>query len=576
MNSEEIDKYIEEFRLTYLSQDFKWRRGQNEAIKSIIECYIKKTHNFVILDAPVGSGKSILALCVSWILNHLNKRGFILTSDISLQEQYESDLEKFNLDFGCVKGLNNYICNSNNETVSLGDCHIRSKAPKSMKCYESCAYYSKRNAASKTDTSVLNYAYWLIQQNYVNKMSDVNEPMFPPREFLIADEGHKIVDIVQSHYSPRVDSKTLEKLDKLRLFFKTYKFEDYTKQYEAIKDLLHKINDTENQDTLHEILKSIELEVEEIKPAWELLKGRVKKEYNDKRVPKEWREALFLCDWLKDFHCKLEDYNEIISKTTTRNLVKNPNGEEIIFNCLHEHYLMYKYFYEWSKFTVVMSATFSDPKQYLKNIGIKNAKYIKLDSSFDFSKSPIYFYNTHKMSYKDINSSLPWLYSKVDEILNNHPNENGIIHSVSFDLALKVFKNISKENQKRLLMYNDTTEKRQVIEILKHSKNRVLIGPSFMEGIDLKNNHSRFCIFLKVPYLSLSDKFVSLKLKINPNWYKWKAILNIIQGIGRSVRTEEDYASSYILDANFCDLLHNNMSAFPNDFIGRLKLINDI
>jgi hypothetical protein len=53
-----------------------------------------------------------------------------------------------------------------------------------------------------------------------------------------------------------------------------------------------------------------------------------------------------------------------------------------------------------------MSATISDPKEYMKTIALKNAKFIKMDSSFDFSKSPIYFYNKRKMSYKHLENNL--------------------------------------------------------------------------------------------------------------------------------------------------------------------------
>jgi Rad3-related DNA helicase len=212
---------------------------------------------------------------------------------------------------------------------------------------------------------------------------------------------------------------------------------------------------------------------------------------------------------------------------------------------------------------------------YIQTIFLNNAKYIKIDNSFNFDKSPIYFYNKRRMSYNQMEANLPWLYNTIDTIINKHPNENGIIHSASYDLALKIYKNVSEESRKRILIYNGTGEKRDVLEQLKVNNNKILMGPSLLEGLDLKNDWCRFAIFAKVPYLSLTDKYVSTKLKIDPNWYKWKAIVNILQGTGRPIRNETDWAITYILDGNLGDLIHYNRKAFPIEFIQRLKIVDE-
>ena len=100
------------------------------------------------------------------------------------------------------------------------------------------------------------------------------------------------------------------------------------------------------------------------------------------------------------------------------------------------------------------------------------------------------------------------------------------------------------------------------------------MGPSLLEGLDLKDDWSRFQVFAKVPYLSLGDRFVKAKLGINPSWYRWKAIINILQGTGRSVRSETDWAVTYILDGSLSDLIHNNRHAFPKEFMSRIRIID--
>jgi len=567
-----INNLLEEFVETFMPEDFVWRKGQKEAIEQIINAY-EKGSKTVILDAPVGSGKSIIGMAVAFILNENGKKGYILASDISLQEQYENDFRKYHLRWGSVKGIDNYLCIDNMEKNSLGTCRIRNKKPRGMHCYTECPYFNARDFASESKTALLNYAYWLIMQNYVNNHMDEDEQLFPPRDFTICDEGHKILDIVQNHYSPRFDSKTLDKLEKLTNFFGTYKIKDHEKDFQSLKVLTKALFDFENQDELFKTLRKVEIYLENYKPSIELLKDTVKEEYPKDDPPKEWREALRLCDWLKDFHCKVEDYVYIIDKTSTRNIVKNPsNDEELVFNCLEENYMMKKYFHAHTGFRLLMSATFANPSDYLKSIALSEASYIKMDSNFDYSNSPIYFWNKRRMTYNQIEANLPWLCEKINDILDEHPNENGIIHSASYNLTMKIHNNLSAKNKRRILVYEGTEEKRKVLEMLKRDHSKVLMGPSLLEGLDLKDEWSRFQIFAKVPYLSLADRFVKTKLSINPSWYQWKAIINILQGTGRSVRSEDDYATTYMLDGSLADLIHKNRKAFPPEFMSRIKI----
>lgn len=567
------DELLKEFKENFMPDGFSWRKGQREAIFSVIEAYKDKV-KLVVLDAPVGSGKSIIALAVSWILNQHKLNGYILASDIALQEQYEKDIKLFNMRWGSVKGIDNYDCIDNMEKHSLGTCKIRNRPPKGMHCYKECPYFSARDAASHSPTSLLNYAYWLIMQNYVNIHTD--EPLFPARDFTICDEAHKVLDIVQNHFSPRFDKLFQTKLKKITDFFGTYRIKDHSKDFDKLKILVKAIDDFESQNDLFEILKRIEVIIEEYTPSIELLKNQIKKEYPKDDPPKVWKDALRNCDWLKDFHCKIEDYVDIIDKTSSRNIVKNPSIDAVVFNCLEESYMMKRYFHEHSGFTLLMSATFADPKDYLTSIAASDAKYIKMDSHFDFSKSPIYFYNKRKMSYNQMSANAPWLYNKINEILDKHKGENGIIHSASYKLTMDIHNNLSPKNKQRVLVYEGTAEKRMLLSNLGTNNDKVLIGPSLLEGIDLKDDFSRFAIFAKVPYLSLSDKFVKTKLAINPKWYSWKAILSVLQGTGRSVRSENDWAVTYFLDGSLGDLIHRNRKAFPaKEFLSRIIIMDD-
>lgn len=179
------------------------------------------------------------------------------------------------------------------------------------------------------------------------------------------------------------------------------------------------------------------------------------------------------------------------------------------------------------------------------------------------------------MSYNQIENNMTWLCNKINEILDNHKNESGIIHSASYDLTLKIFNKLSIKNKKRILIYSGTEEKKQALELLKRKQGMVLLGPSLRTGIDLKNDFARFSVVAKIPYASLGDKFVATKMKIYPEWYRWQTIIEILQSIGRTVRHDEDWCVTYILDACLSDLIDRSRKSFPTEFYERLKIISE-
>ena len=557
-----------------MPENFQWRKGQKEAIEQIIETYHSKQYNTVILDAPVGSGKSLIAMCSSWILNQEGHKGYVLSSEISLQDQYEKDLYQFRLDWGSIKGLDNYECINNFEKTSMGTCKIMGKEARKMPCYSECPYYVARDKASSSDTSMLNYAYWLAMMNEVNPRMDEVKQIFPKRDFTFCDEAHKILDIIQSTYSPRFSEKQVERIERLVEFFEVHKMGDYYPEVKTIKNSIKSMWVEEDQNKLLGLISAVALALNKLDDPIEVFKEKIKNDY-DKNLPKEWKRSLWTSDWIIEFRSRIVEYINIIDDTSIKNLIKNPNSDEIIFNCLEERYLMHKYFHKHTGFTILMSATFSDPSAYLRGISLKGAKYIRLENLFNFEKSPIYFYNSRRMSYNHIDKNLPWLIDKINEIIKNHKGESGLIHSASYKLSMDIFGGLTEENRKRVFIYNGTEEKRNFLEELKKNNDKILLGPSLLEGLDMKDDFGRFQIFSKVPYLSLGDRFVKTKMNINPEWYRLKAATAILQGVGRIVRNEKDWGITYFLDGALSDLIHQNRRMFPIEFMKRIRVMNE-
>ena len=91
------------------------------------------------------------------------------------------------------------------------------------------------------------------------------------------------------------------------------------------------------------------------------------------------------------------------------------------------------------------------------------------------------------------------------------------------------------------------------------------------EGVDLEGDASRFQIVCKVPYPYLGDKLVKKRMNKWKWWYPFQTAKTVIQAVGRSVRSSNDTAVTYVLDADWERFYSRNKKLFPSDFRECLK-----
>jgi Rad3-related DNA helicase len=58
-------------------------------------------------------------------------------------------------------------------------------------------------------------------------------------------------------------------------------------------------------------------------------------------------------------------------------------------------------------------------------------------------------------------------------------------------------------------------------------------------------------------------------MNYTPEWYDWKTTVQFLQGVGRSVRSKDDWAVTYVLDACFKSLI----GKIPPSVKERIKMI---
>ena len=568
--SEIIDAAL---KTNVFGQDFQFRKHQREAVEFICNTYLEDSSSTVVVDAPTGSGKSLIAMWSAYVLKELGKRGYLVTSDLMLQDQYEKDLSRLKLCWPSIRGVDNYECTVNGLPFSLGDCKLKGmgyEQAEKLHCFKTCEYLQNRKRAIDQPVALFNYAFWLLQRNYVeDRMRESNRDVpFTERDFTFFDEAHKVDDIVQGHFSPRIDEDFIEKVAYVNRFIERKNIATEVQSKASVQRVVQELMTTENKAEMFESIQDFREIAKVYRKAQTAFKKTVNQRYKGE-VPSDWQSAATALDRIKDVYCKFDDYVGIVQDNGLESMVIDHRDSETRFACVKESQLIKKHLHEKTGFKVFMSATIGDPKAYMEIMGIKDAKFIRIDNEFTYDRSPIVFVNRHKLTYKTREQNLPKVMDILNKIIEKHSGQRGIIHSGSYQFTRHIIEN--SNNSPRLLNYQGSKEKKETLKEFLQEEDAILVGPSILEGLDLKDDVSRFQVFFKVPYPSLADPLVKAKLNLGGSWYDWKTSNNILQGVGRSVRSKDDWAVTYIIDASFGQLLHKGL--FPPSFTDRIKTI---
>lgn len=82
-----------------------------------------------------------------------------------------------------------------------------------------------------------------------------------------------------------------------------------------------------------------------------------------------------------------------------------------------------------------MSATILDHLPFCKSVGLppEDVKFIRVNSDFPEARRPIYSLRVHPLNYANLQESevRGRIAKSIDEIMNEHKNHKGIIHTTS-------------------------------------------------------------------------------------------------------------------------------------------------
>jgi len=504
-----------------------YRKGQLEAIESARAAF-KQGKRFVVIEAPTGSGKSAIGVTLARDAGS----AYLLTAQKLLQEQYLRDFP----DLALMKGRANYRCLVAPTHAAAAPCIAGRKFPE---C-DDCPYFLAKDAAMAADNALMNYAYYLAELNYSGG--------FGKRELLVLDEAHNAEAALMGFVEVTLSDVQLRRVgipERIPSAFDDLEFFDFA-------------------EDLMPLLRGRSRELE-----GELKKNKLPADVAlESLAHKQWLDNQFARLELLTYSREEENVEWVVERTA------GADGQRLTFKPVKVSAFAEPLLFGFGERVLMLSATILDPPTYLRSLGVHpdEAEVIAVASEFPPENRPIYPRPTARLTRHYLERDLPKLVAEITELLESHPDDKGIIHAHTYKIAAYIARSLPKRHQARLVTHYSAEGRDDALE--KHVRSRrptVLLTPSMTEGIDLAGDLSRWQVICKLPYPYLGDPQIARRKELDPTWYDWRTCLTVVQAYGRSVRSAEDFAVTYVLDADFPNFVKRQQRRLPGWFLEAIQ-----
>jgi ATP-dependent DNA helicase DinG len=503
--------------------------GQEKAIQFAMD----SSRPIQVIYSPTGSGKSLIGMS---LLEHFGG-GTYLVSSKALQDQIEHWFPEARV----MKGRSNYTCNLTKQTADL--CLHSKTTPCPYKKY-GCEYENHKKFVLAGKYRILNYSYFMAEANYVGRFSN--------NDIIVADEADLLEQIISSHTDLTIPAAAIRDLKLNPPYVKTSTSKKGTQPWQnwcrgyVIPTIDAHLRDIDDQ--------LVGVSADNYTPE-DLYWIKQKEKYAGLRAK-------------MDIFMENVDQNWIFESKTNR------WGESWKFSPVWTTLrLAEQYFWKHADRFVLMSGTFPPVAVLSQLLGLNpgDVDYLELMSTFPISSRPVYLDPVVAMSYKNKDDAHKVI-DRAIEIIGSYPKSKILVHAVSYYLTSKLM-----ETKNPRLMTHTGSDRAESLEIFKYSPNPlVLVSPSMERGVDLPDAQCDVIIWLKCPFLDLSDKLTSTRAYgsgIGGYWYKAVAAQTIVQGCGRGMRHERDHCITYCLDEQIYRMVVDYPGLFPKYFKEAVEIL---
>lgn len=555
-----------------------YREGQKKAIEFTLNAF-NEGKKVVFIEGPTGAGKSAIGMTLA----DLVPKAYYLTGTKILQDQLVAE---FGDQIVELKGRNAYPCTfyarfgpemvrrgvwkqsqldaflKKNSNCADGFC--KSKAGKTgskkhacTKCFtgggpngdgrgggdlqvlplgmrhSACPYYEQVYKAVNGRKVTMNFSSFLFQTQMTKRFAG-------SRDIMLIDECHNIesqlmefVSLTISDASLQAHGIILPELDTPEEY--AVFFED-SKLHETLLHVLHEAQENDQTWLVDDIARTLK--------KYKMFLDHIQTEGSE---------------WVHEYESTKTGHN----KVTLKPVYVHNMAQELLF--------------KYADRVVLMSATILDVDIMCKSLGIKreDVAAIRLKNRFPVENRLIYVRPVAKMTggAEGMKKWGPDLVKGVDEVVGKYDNKRGIIHTHNFAITKLLRENCTREVRKRFLFQDEFgNDKTAMLAAHARSQDSILVAPAMHEGIDLFGDLSRFQILCKVPYANFYDnEQLARRVEADQKYYIWMTALKLVQSYGRSIRSADDFADTYILDESIEKFLRDAKKILPDWFLEAIR-----
>lgn len=550
-------KYETQIDRAFRELDMLPRKGQREAVSAVLVEFFDHKKTNVVLSADTGTGKSIIAAAVAKCVGYIEPNpiiAFTLMHNNSLVGQYADTFDRFDdRQFFQIKGASNYPCPAlaeltNDSSVNAESCAFDSlPEPMKLKFCGKCEFKRSRGLRNETMNLITNYSYYFVSKMWSDSLD--------PRPLTVFDEAHTLNEVFCDHNA---------------IFYSVERLDDYAKEvtsilgplgeqevatFREVKGLLRHggIDDSNYMEVTKKLFKAYKTLTEKFLTMAE--SQGLEQSIKTKQIGKKYFNlGCKIGDLIQYGYDHVFEYRGDDEQSASIKPVFMGKMSEIILGPRN----------------LFMSATISD-KYIIDTLALdpSTVGFVKLPPVFDPASKQIVFVGDRALNYSLMNDDkvIADLAKQCTTIVNAHANmdEKGLILVPSFKVAEQIANGMT--GRSRIFLHNRGTVLADLIKEFKAcQKPAVLISPSIFEGLDFAGDASRYQIVLKAPYPSLGEKRMKHIADKYGDIYRLMTLKKIVQGIGRSVRSEDDYATTYVLDANVKKLFDSPLNVWKDQF----------
>lgn len=527
------------------------REGQISTIRFILDAF-NKGKKFVIIEAPCGAGKSPIGIGVAGFFDS----SYYLTIQKILQDQLVGEFGeggKYGSKLIDLKGRSSYECpyyklkapelhrkkvitlkqfQEYQEYHDCADGHCRRKGQyRYDECMAGniCTYYNQIGKAISSSVCLMNFAGFLSQTRYTKN--------FGNRKLMIIDEGHNIESQLLSFISLTLDNSdfpgvALPNLDSPEEYATWLQDNDIALILEQEKQSALFAQKPKRADEIDGIINRISYFIDE--------------------MAKEDRDR-----WVHEF-------------------IKTDKSTRVIFKPVYVRKQANNYLFKFADHILIMSATILNVNVMVRSLGIEKDQVaaLRIKSRFPAENHPIIYRPAAKVSGGPSQQGVwgPLIIDAVNKICTDHIDHKGIIHTHNFKIAEMLIQNCTPQVKNRMLFQRNFRTKTELIEYHRKMPDTIIVAPAMHEGLDLADDDSRFQIICKVPFPNFfDDKQLAARKEDDEQYYVWLTALKLTQSLGRSVRSEVDWATTYIIDKSFEWWYSQNKAMLPSWFVDSVK-----